>query len=85
MNGGSGAIDAASEPNDTHGSAICLRMLSSDIMKYTVPTRDRSSSTRFMIVSTGSSPRSLAASASVLPVSGFSVSDLNSTSSTRSG
>ena len=33
MKGSSGAIDPASDPNDTHGSAICFLMLSSDIMK----------------------------------------------------
>jgi DNA-binding phage protein len=29
----SGAIDAASDPNETHGSRICFAMLSSEIMK----------------------------------------------------
>ena len=38
-----------------------------------------------MIVSVTDSPRNLATSARVLPVNGLSASDLNSTSSTRSG
>src|SRR2546428_99250 len=46
--------------------------------------RDRSSSTRSMIVSSGDLPRMRATSASVLPVSGLSASDLNSTRRMRS-
>ena len=62
------AIEAASEPNDTHGSAICLLTFSSDIRKNTTPTRvlvllhqveDR--------VFRGRCRRSFATSASVLP------------------
>ena len=32
VNGGSGDSDPASDPNDTHGSLICLARFSSDIM-----------------------------------------------------
>ena len=85
MNGSSGAIDAASEPKETHGRRTCLRTLSSDMRKNTTPMRVRSSTTRSRMVLSGSVPRIFAASASVLPVSGLSASVLNSTISSRSG
>ena len=67
----SGAIEPASEPNDTQGSRICRLTFSSDIRKNTTPIRDSSSTTRSRIVSSGLRPRSAATSASVFPVSGF--------------
>ena len=51
MNGSTGAMDDASEPNETHGSRTCLRTLSSDIRKNTTSMRVWSSFMRSSITS----------------------------------
>ena len=68
VKGGSGAIEAASESNEIHGSAICFFTLSSDMRKYTACTRLPSSTTRSMAVSWADVPRSADTSASVRPM-----------------
>ena len=84
-NAPSGAIEPASDPNDTQGRRICRFTFSSDIRKNTTPTRVPSSSTRSRIVSSGLRPRAAATSASVRPVSGFSAALRKATSFSRSG